>query len=79
MHIQITNIKIPKNNQIIATKATIGVMMKRAGWKIPECVFKEIRPELIKTTYRGSDGKNAPASMKQYKSRAELCGTLNMK
>jgi len=79
MYIQITNSTLPKNNQIQATKETIGQMVRKAGWKLADCKFSEIRTELVETKYRGADGKSIPSGTRQYKSRAKASGTLNKK
>ena len=79
MYIQITNTTLAKNNQIQSTKETIGQSVRKAGWKLIDCKFSEIRAELVDTKYRGADGKSVPAGTRQYKSRAKSVGTLNKK
>lgn len=79
MYIQIKNSTLPKNNQIQSTKETIGQAVRKAGWKLADCKFTEIRTELVETKYRGADGKTVPSGTRQYKSRAKSSGTLNIK
>lgn len=75
--VQITNTTINKFNQIQATKATIGSACRKAGWVLKDCKISELRDELVKTVYRGADGKTVAAGTRQYKSRAKASGTLN--
>jgi len=77
MYIQITNKTLQKHNQIQSKKETIGSAVRKAGWKLVDCKFTEIRDELVDTVYRGADGKSVPAGTRQYKSRAKSAGTLN--
>lgn len=79
MYIQITNQTLVKNNQIQSTKENIGQSVRKAGWKLIDCKFSEIRKELVETIYRGADGKNCIGGQRQYAGKARKVGTLNKK
>ena len=79
MYIQITNTTLPKFNIIRATKETLVQSVNKAGWKMGDCKFKQIQDALVDTVYRGTDGKNAKPSTKQYLGRAKRNHTINMK
>lgn len=79
MYLQVTNTTAKTHNTIRSTKETLFTDVKKQGWKVQDCTVKEIRPELVDTTYRGADGKNIPSGQKQYKTRAKSRNNLNMK
>ena len=79
MYIQITNTTLSKHNQIQSTKENIGQAVRKAGWKLADCKFTEIRSELVETIYRGADGKNCIGGQRQYAAKAKSVGTLNIK
>lgn len=60
MFYQIQNVKIKKSNQLrAASKQGIFKVIKKAGWNIADCKIIELKPELVKADYRGTDGKTA--------------------
>lgn len=85
MYIQIVNTTLTKYN-IIRTEVTksnavrnISSITKAMQWKLSDCTTKQLRDDLVNKIYRGVDGKNIPAGTRQYKSRARVNGTLNVK
>ena len=79
MYIQVTNTTLSKFNIIRSTKDTLSKDVKRIGWKMSDCKFTQLQSALVDTVYRGTDGKNAKPSTRQYLGRAKRNHTINMK
>lgn len=79
MYIQVTNTTLSKFNIIRSTKDTLIKDVAKMGWKLNDCKLIQLQPALVDTVYRGTDGKNAKPSTKQYLGRAKVNKTHNMK
>lgn len=78
MIIQITNTELTKFNQATVevddpTQIAKAVVAKKAlmGWTGQICTTKQLRDELVKTKYRGADGKSVASGTTQHRARVK--------
>ena len=65
MLIQVVNPTVKKNNSFRTSPNKMFKDCKSRGWDVKDCTFKQLRSELVTTTYKSPDGKNTGSTLRK--------------